>query len=143
MNDNSQDMHKWSNMIDSGSRKAWSGYAFEQVCLLHLPQIKKRLGIDTISTDICSWQNEKAQIDLVIDRRDRIINLCEMKYSRGAFRIDKSYAAELRNKISVYEATEHTRKALHLTMIASNGLAPNEYSGLIQSTLTLDALFGQ
>ena len=66
-----------------------------------------------------------------------------MKYSRGAFRIDKSYAAELRNKISVYEATEHTRKALHLTMIASNGLAPNEYSGLIQSTLTLDALFGQ
>ena len=144
------DEHTWSTTCNSPAVNTWRGLAFERVCLAHLPQIRAALGISGIHIKAYTWYHKPddicsdgAQVDLVIERADNVINLCEMKYSRGAFRIDKSYAAELRNKISVYEATEHTRKALHLTMIASNGLAPNEYSGLIQSTLTLDALFGQ
>jgi len=80
-------------MIDSPKNRAWSGYAFEQVCLYHLPQIKKALGISGIETRSYSWKSvtpeNGAQIDLVIDRRDGVINICEMKFSIGEFIIDK------------------------------------------------------
>jgi len=142
------DEHTWSTTCNTPAVNAWRGLAFERVCLAHLPQIRAALGISGIHVMTYSWYHrpdadcaDGAQVDLVLDRADNVINLCEMKFSRGAYRIDKAYAAELRNKLSVYEATERTRKALHLTMIASNGLAQNEYSGLIQSTLTADALF--
>ena len=141
MNDNSQDTHKWSNMIDSGSRKAWSGYAFEQVCLLHLPQIKKKLGIDSISTDICSWQNDEAQIDLVIDRRDRIINLCEMKFSDKPFSVTKSYLAKMEQRREYFAEATSATKALHLTMIAPYGIVDNAQCPKIQSVVNMDDLF--
>ncbi|MDY4498868.1 MAG: ATP-binding protein [Prevotella sp.] len=141
INDNSQDPHKWSNMIDSGSRKAWSGYAFEQVCLLHLPQIKKKLGIDTISTDVCSWQNDNAQIDLIIDRRDRIINLCEMKYCDKPFSVTKSYLAKMEQRRECFAEATSATKALHLTLIAPYGIANNSQSVKIQSVVNMDDLF--
>ncbi|MGM9843935.1 MAG: ATP-binding protein, partial [Muribaculaceae bacterium] len=92
---NSQDPSFWSHAIDSGARKAWSGYAFEQVCLRHISQIKEKLNISGIASDVCSWQAEGGQIDLVIDRRDRVINLCEMKFSAEPFSVTKSYLAKM------------------------------------------------
>lgn len=82
-----------------------------------------------------------AQVDLVIDRRDQIINLCEMKFSINTFAIDKKYADELRNKISLFKQETGTRKSVLLTMITTHGLKANSYSSLVQNSLNLDALF--
>ena len=97
------DARFWSNSIDSAQHRAWSGYAFEQVCLAHIDQIKIKLGISGIQCKTASWRSstvEKgAQIDLLIDRKDQTINLCEMKYSTGEFAIDKNYSQQLRKLI--------------------------------------------
>ncbi|MCB9351294.1 MAG: hypothetical protein H6573_27905 [Lewinellaceae bacterium] len=102
------------NALDNPSQKAWAGYAFEQVCLAHIPQIKKALGISGVISHTSSWkssQSEKgAQVDLAIDRRDQVVNLCEAKYSINPFTITKSYAENLRNKIGAFRNETKTRK---------------------------------
>ncbi len=138
--------NNWLNFIDTPEYRAWSGYAFEQVCLSHLPQIRKSLGIGGVHTTVSSWRSQSpgagAQIDLVIDRRDLVINLCEMKFSINPFSISKQYATELRNKIGVFKTETGTRKSVFLTMITTFGIQQNLYStGLIQNELQLDDLF--
>jgi len=142
------DEHVWLNEIDSPKQRAWSGYAFEQVCLAHIKEIKEALGISGVQTVTCSWLGNDtgngAQIDLVIDRRDQVINIFEIKFSTGHFSIDKKYAQELRNKVSVFKAQTGTRKAVFLTMITTFGLSRNEYAAsMVQNDLTLDVLFGK
>jgi uncharacterized protein len=132
----------WMNNIDSPNRRAWSGFAFERVCLSHIREIKQTLGVGMIQTSISAWQNENTQIDLLIDRRDQVINLCEMKFSINPFTIDKKYAENLGNKISSFREASQTRKAIYLTMITTFGLAKNDYSSsMVQNELTMDALF--
>jgi len=144
-NTNPMDMPNWLTFLDSPVYRAWSGYAFEQVCLYHLPQIKQALGISGVQTAVSSWRSmlkeNGAQVDLVIDRRDQIINLCEMKFSINIFAVDKKYAEELRNKISVFKQETGTRKSVLLTIITTYGLKANSYSALVQNILTMDALF--
>ena len=134
----------WSSYTDNAGHRAWSGYAFEQVCLAHIKQIKDALGISGVHTDISSWigRNDAkgAQIDLVIDRNDRVINLCEMKFARGPFEIDRSYDLALRDKIEVFRNETKTRKALHLTMITTYGVKPGKYAGIAQSQINMDEL---
>ena len=125
---------------------AWSGYAFEQVCLQHVQQIKRALQIGNVITRSSAWigsdGQRKAQIDLVIDRRDGVINLCEMKFSVGTFTLDKAYATALREKISLFKEITGTRKALFLTMITTYGLTrTDQEGGLVQNELTMDVLF--
>ncbi len=141
-----KDKDQWINLIDSPKHRAWSGYAFEQVCLAHLPQIKKALGISGIHSTSYAWRSSAkengAQIDLIIDRRDQVINLCEMKFSINSFVIDTKYAEELRNKIGVFRAETRTRKSLFLTMITTYGLQQNSNSiGLVQNEIRMEALF--
>lgn len=148
-NSNGRDEHLWTNMIDSPERRAWSGYSFEQLCLHHIPQIKTRLGISGVLTDVYSWSrtadesHRGGQIDLVLDRRDQTVNLCEMKYASDEFEITKKYDEELRNRRELFRASTKTRKALHLTMVTTYGLKRNAYSGMIQSEVVLDDLFAQ
>lgn len=148
-NSSGRDEHLWTNMIDSPERRAWSGYSFEQLCLHHIPQIKVRLGINGIQSDVCSWNtsatedHDGGQIDLVIDRRDQIVNLCEMKYSSDKFEIRKKYDEEMRARRELFRMTTGTRKALHLTMVTTYGLKQNAYSGMVQSEILLDDLFRQ
>ncbi|MCX6225097.1 MAG: ATP-binding protein [Bacteroidia bacterium] len=108
------DQNDWLAFIDSPKYRAWSGYSFEQVCLYHLPKIKMALGISGIQTSISSWRSNSkdqgTQVDLVIDRRDQVINLCEMKFSLNPFTIDKKYSEELRNKIVLFKSETGTRK---------------------------------
>jgi uncharacterized protein len=136
----------WIKGLDQPAVRAWSGYAFEQICLAHLPQIKRALGIGSVQTQSSAWtggdEAGKAQIDLVIDRRDRVINLCEMKFSIHPFTVDKAYAERLRRKMALFEAATKTNKALWLTFITTFGLAPGAHAqGLVQQSLTMDALF--
>lgn len=139
------DKNHWEKTIDNPKHRAWSGYAFEQVCLAHSGQIKKALGISGVSTEEYSWKStqskEGAQIDLVIDRRDGVINLCEMKYSTGLFVIDRKYDTVLKNKLAVFKSETHTTKALFLTMITTHGLKRNAYSLNVQNDLKMDVLF--
>lgn len=139
------DEHAWSNMIDNPARRAWSGYAFEQVCFAHVKQLKQALGISGILSNVCSWHSRsnssKAQIDMVIDRRDQVINLCEMKYSLTPYEIKKDYYQHLLERLEQFRSETRTRKALMLTMIASSGIKQNAYSGSIPKIITLDDLF--
>ena len=133
-------------VVDNPTYRAWSGYAFEQVCLAHTACIKKALGISGIQTLTSSWRSSStetgAQIDLVIDRRDQIVNLCEIKFSINVFSIDKKYAEDLRHKISNFKQETGTRKAVFLTFITTFGLKANQYAmGLVQNDLTMDMLF--
>lgn len=137
----------WLKMIDNPMHRAWSGYAFEQVCLAHIPQIKKALGISGIETATSSWRSSQAkdgaQVDLVIDRRDGIINLCEMKFSIDKYVINKKYDAEMRNKAAAFRREVKTRKSILLTMVTTYGLATNAYSGNINNEMNMDVLFEQ
>ncbi len=144
----SSDLDKdyWLNALDNPEMRAWSGYAFEQVCLLHLDRIKQALGISGIQTRSSAWVGEsggqKAQVDLVIDRRDQVINLCEMKFSMNVFEIDKRYADDLRTKIGVFKSSTQTKKAVFLTLITTFGLTKGGHGGgLVQNDLTMDMLF--
>ena len=139
------DSNNWVNSIDKPSHRAWSGYAFEQVCLHHIPQIKKALGVSGVVSHSSAWKSQTsekgAQIDLLIDRRDEVINLCEMKFSTAPFTINKSYAANLNNKIEVFNEETKNRKAVHLTMITTFGVKQNSYSHMVHRDLKMDVLF--
>lgn len=142
-----KDEHHWMNTIDSPSRRTWTGIAFEQVCLLHVPQIKQALGIAGVQTDICSWHfagNEDtsgAQIDMLIARRDKVINLCEMKYSTYDYEITPKYSRELRERCATFKSVTKTRHSLHTTLITPWGLKQNANTTIINQTIVLDNLF--
>jgi hypothetical protein len=140
------DENHWLNGLDSPKQRSWAGYAFEQVCLAHLQSIKRALGISGVQTAVSSWAgkiHEKgAQVDLVIDRRDGVINLCEAKFSINPFTIDKKYADNLRKKVAAFRQQTRTRKATFLTMITTFGLNRNMHSvSVVQNDLTMNALF--
>lgn len=140
-----RDEHFWTNSLGSGIHRSWSGYAFEMLCLMHIAEIKKALGISGVQSLTSSWRSnsseEGAQIDLVIDRKDQTVNLCEMKYADRTFVIDKQYDENLRNKIASFREETKTRKSLHLTFVTTYGVKPNAYSGHIQKEVTLEDLF--
>ncbi len=145
-NSSDLDQNIWLNSLDSPAYRSWSGYAFEQVGMAHLDQIKKALGIAGVQTHSSAWlssdKNAKAQIDLLIDRRDHVINLCEMKFSLHPFIIDKKYAQELQQKIAVFKQQTQSNKAIFLTFITTFGLQANEYANLlVQNSLKLEELF--
>lgn len=141
------DEHFWSASIDSAMHRAWSGLAFERLCMAHTQQIKAALGIAGVLSNVYSWRKEAdetsdgAQIDLLIDRKDQVINLCEMKYSLSEYIIDAEYEQKLRNKKSVFIDTTNTRKAVHLTMVTTFGIKANAHSGIVQNEITLEDLF--
>ena len=142
---NTDSVNYWSTFIDNAGHRAWSGFAFEQVCVSHIGQIKKALGIFGVHTDVSSWLSRSdrggAQVDLIIDRADRVINICEIKFAKGPFEIDRAYDLALRGKIETFRNETKTRKALHLTMITTYGVKPGKYAGLVQSEVNMDELF--
>ena len=113
--------------------------------LCSCPADKTALGIGGVQSEVSPWrgnsEDKGAQIDMLIDRADRIINICEMKYSGSDYRIDKAYDKVLRNKIEVFASETKTRKTMHLTLVTTYGLVPNEYSGRVQNVITMDDLF--
>jgi len=135
----------WTNLINNAKYNAWSGYAFEQVCMQHAAQIKHKLGISGVITKSAAWRSKKTeqtvQIDLLIDRNDGIINICEMKYTEDEFVIDKKIDENLRIKKGAFVRESKTRKGIHLTMVTPYGVKRNEYWNNIQSEVTMEDLF--
>lgn len=138
----------WQHNVNAPALNSWRGIAFENVCMVHIDQIKRALSIAGIATTHYSWiqRGDEAtagtQVDLVIDRADGVANLCEMKYTRGEFAIDHKYYQTLDNRIATFtQALPRRIKSVQLTMITASGLKANQYSGIVQSALTADALF--
>lgn len=135
----------WMTYLNSPGYFSWSGNAFELVCLLHVKQIKRALGISGVETVEYAWRSigskPGAQIDLLIDRKDGVINLCEAKYTMAPFVIDASYEVTLRNKMDTFIKETSCKKAIHLTLLSANGLAHNDYAGIVQNEIAGDELF--
>lgn len=143
------DEHFWSNQINTPLINTWRGLAFERVCLMHIGQIKNKLGILGVLTDTNSWYCQKnleegvhgSQIDLLIVRKDQVINLCEMKYSNSDYAITENFDISMRNKISDLQVVTKTKYAIYPTLITIYGLESNMYYSTIQSVVVLDDLF--
>jgi uncharacterized protein len=122
----------WINMLDNPTHRVWQGLQFEQVCIDHIQAIQFKLGIEGIFSTIGAWRGSidknKVQIDLLINRRDDVINICEVKFSMSEYIITKDYAQKLRNKIGLFKQITNTKKSVHLNLICSNGIKQNQYS---------------
>ncbi len=140
----------WHNKVGMPAWNSWSGYAFEGVCLKHVETIRQALGLSNIGCAISGWRyvpakgskEQGAQIDLLFDRDDGAVTLCEIKYSSKQFIIDKSYAKQLVSKMRVFETKTKTKKELFFAMVTTIGLKKNIWSeDLVTSEVTLADLF--
>ncbi len=139
---------RWWSANRLGARvRSWNGRAFELVCILHVPQMLRALGVWGVSVNACSWRSRSAdpgaQIDLVLDRADGVVNLCEMKWvgSGEAYAIDKAYSRALLSKAEAFARETGTPKALHITLVSPGGVKRNSYSGTAAAAITSDDLF--
>ena len=147
--DKVHDENYWKNQSNSPTIAAWSGVAFERVCLEHINQIKAALGISGVYTEVNAWQCRPdpdegiygSQIDLLIVRKDQIINLCEMKYSESDYMVDAAFERSQKRKISDFQKKTDTRYAIHSTLVTTYGVVENSYAGELQAVITSDDLF--
>lgn len=143
------DPHFWTNNIGSPLHRAWCGLAFERVCLQHVTKIKESLGISGVLSNIYSWRTEankdkgidKTQIDLLIDRNDGVINLCEMKFSEQEYVITEDEEMKLRRRRGNFIEATKTKKAVHITLVTPYGIKQNSHSSIAQNNLTLESFF--
>ncbi len=145
----------WQSQATTAAYASWAGYAFETLCLGHMQEILEALGLASIGCHASTWrlaakktqrgsreEAKGAQIDLLLDRDDDTITICELKYSKNVFAIDRKYARELSEKLHVFESATKTKKTVQLVMICSAGLRNNQYSeDLVANSISLDALF--
>ncbi len=141
------DSEFWMHNVLSPKINAWRGYAFEDLCLRHISQIKQTLQIGGISSTQSAWaivgdkEQEGVQIDLLIVRKDKIVNLCEMKFYSEDFVISKSYHQKLVHRTNLLLEHLPRKSAIHSVLITTYGLAYNEYSSDFMHIVTLDDLF--
>jgi hypothetical protein len=140
------DSGTWIKVFGQLSYKIWSGFSFETICLKHIEQIKEGLKISGIHSLHGSWieknTENSAQIDLLIDRDDNVINICEMKFYNTGYVIDKDYAQEIAKKVNAFCSSTKTKKSVFVTFISTYGLVHNQYaSQYVQNELTMDHLF--
>ena len=142
----------WTNIKDN-ARNAWTGYAFEQVCMHHIHQIRNKLSINGVLTHICSWSSPRqtdkdgtewpgTQIDLLLCRGDHVIDVCEMKYCQSEFVLTREYDEYLRERNNTFVHLSKTKDAIHNILVTTYGLKPNAYSDSFYATVTMDDLFG-
>ena len=138
----------WTLSYATPAVNAWRGLAFERLCLWHLPQIRKALGIAGVRTDAYSWRGGdkdgaggNVQIDLLLDRGDNMIDLCEIKFSGSEYELSAEESRKLAARVETFRRATGTRKGVRTVLISSCGLAKGKHSGDIQSVVTLDDLF--
>jgi len=144
------DPHFWQHATIGSELNAWRGFAFERVCLLHVPQIKKALGVSGVLTRVFSWRHvpterhpDGAQVDLVIERADRIVNLCEIKFAQKPYVVTKAYDQKLRFRAAIFSEVTNSRYAPHTTLITTYGVSRASCLGAFQSEVTLKDLFAE
>ena len=136
------DTSNWQHLTGTPRHNTWCGLSFEHLCMSHLKQIKMALGISGISTSTYAFHNKNTQIDMVIDRGDNIVNICEMKYTDEPYSINKSTSENIKNKC--YELKSHIkkRKGINVVLVTTYPIKQNEYSiNMIQNNVVLNDLF--
>lgn len=143
-----QDEHFWTANIDTTIHNGWAGRAFERVCMQHLKQIKAALGFSAVISSAHSWiykpkdsSNKGVQIDLLIDRNDQTVNLCEMKYTNAPYTLSEEEDMRLRNRKATFIRETGTTKSVLVTMITTYGLTPGGFSDDIHCQVTMTDLF--
>lgn len=139
----------WSHHHDSRSVESWQGLSFELLCLLHINEMKTALGFAGVATEVSAWfeksDKEKgvhgSQIDLIIERADRIIHLCEMKFCNDSYYLTSNYVMKLRERMGLFRERTKTRKALVNTFVTTFGVTNKNSYSLIHSEVILDDLF--
>lgn len=135
----------WNEYINSPGYNSWRGNSFEIVCLNHIDQIKTSLGISGIETNEFAWRSTKAEkgahIDLIISRKDGVINLCEMKYTNEEYSLDADEYEKIQNRMVQFQKETGAKEAIHITLICGNGYKQSKYSGIVQNLIIGDDLF--
>lgn len=136
----------WQYQIGTHKHDTWAGIAFEQLCLNHHRQIERALGISGIITKVYSWNSqsdsdEKAQIDLIIKRADKVINICEMKFFDGDYTMKKKDADDIDRRVRAFRAAEKVRMTIHPVLVTTYGLTENQHSHVFQNVVVLKDLF--
>lgn len=136
----------WTHHFLSPQLNVWRGVSFERVCFWHIPQIKAALGISGIGADVYSWrgtdsEGHGAQIDMLIDRADNTVSICEMKYGQGEFEMTEEDADKIRRRGALFASISRSHKSIQNVLIASYGMKRTKHSGVVQSVVTLDDLF--
>ena len=143
------DAHYWTRNYNSPKVNGWRGRAFERVCFWHISEIKARLGISGIEADVYSWQGRvdegsgKVQIDLLIDRADGVVDVCEIKYSDEPYELKKDEIENIVRRASVFRELAHQKKSVRTVLIASSGLKSGKYNGNIMAVVTGEDLFAR
>jgi hypothetical protein len=139
----------WQAKAGSPGFRAWAGYAFEGICLKHSAEIQAALGIDTMANVVGTWRyapasgtsDRGAQIDLLFDRPDGVINLCELKYAADEFVLTKAYAKELVEKVEIFKRRSKAKKDVLVTLVTTHGLKPGLWNDeVIDSVVTVDEM---
>ena len=138
----------WATTVTSPGRAAWKGLAFERLCLMHIKQIKEALGISGVMTNVGSWVHSQtpshpqgAQIDLLIERADAVVNLCEIKYAYGPYSLSAEECRKLLKRRDVFQSVTGTTHSIHITMITPDGVEESSERHFVQSEVTLNDLF--
>lgn len=148
-NRHNKDTEWWSHNLDDAGIRAWMGLTFELICMKHHKQIKKALGISGIGTSVSTWkclpdtENEipGAQIDMLIERSDKVIHLCEMKFSEQEYSITNEYEMRLRKRMGIFKERTKTKEAVVHTFITTYGVANGKNKSIVHSEVTMDDLF--
>ena len=139
------DARFWSHSLNQPRTNTWRGLAFERVCMQHVGQIKEALGIAGILADVYAWRAPVkaggAQIDMVIDRGDRMINVCEMKYTSEDYSFSANEKEKFLRRIEQFRSATNTRKGILPTLVTTFGLTRNANGAMIANVVTLDDLF--
>ncbi len=152
----------WLHHLASHSVESWQGLTFELLCLMHIRQIRQALNIGGVATEVSAWFDKSdkggtrdvdnivgghqkvvhgSQIDLIIERADRIIHLCEMKFSQSEYRITADYEEKLRTRMALFKEKTKNKQTLVHTFVTTFGVANGKHSSLVHSEVTLDGLF--
>ena len=140
-----KDSEYWSHLLNTPAQNTWYGLAFERVCMDHVPQILRSIGIDRIQTDYYSWRSEtttpKSQIDLIIDRADGIITICELKYSADTYQMTQMEAGKIATRLQNYISENSPKKGVQTALVTTVGLKPGKNADAVQCVTVLNDLF--
>ena len=144
MKKNVTDPMYWTSLLGTHAFSTWQGLSFERVCMAHIPQIKRKLKIEGIYTEYYSWRStseEKAQVDLVLERADRIVNVCEIKYSADYYNMSKAEYEKFQRSISLFRSLTNCKFGVMPTLVTTQLAAKGKYNSAIPVVITLDDLF--
>jgi len=139
------DNHYWRNLLGTPMQNTWYGLAYERVCMSHIQQVIYALRLDAIHTEFYSWRSKvstpAAQIDIVIDRADGIVTICEVKYSKAEYSLTNSEYNKIMNRVEAFVQETKCKKGTQTIIITTRGMKPNGYSEISKRTVTLDDMF--